>query len=206
MVATGDDEVPPIIWHFDVISPFSYLALSAVQALARRHVVAFRPVVFGALLTHWGNTGNAEIGPKRLHTYRLCQFLAERRGLPMRFPARHPFRSLSVQRLICALGAEPGTVRAAFDFVWREGRDPSEPAELGALCARLGVADYGALIEARNAKATLRAAPEAAIAAGVFGVPTLLIGGEVFWGLDAIPFAEAYLRDPACSSGARWPA
>ncbi|MBV8097444.1 MAG: 2-hydroxychromene-2-carboxylate isomerase [Acetobacteraceae bacterium] len=196
MVTTNRDESESIIWHFDLISPFSYLALPAVEALARRHSVSFRPVLLGVLLTHWGNTGNAEIESKRLHTYRLCHFLAEQRRVHMRFPPRHPFLSLPAQRLISALGAEPDAVRAAFDFVWHEGRDPSDPGELAALCARLDVADYAALIETRNARSTLRAANDAAIAAGVFGVPTLLIGRELFWGLDAMPLAEAYLRDP----------
>jgi 2-hydroxychromene-2-carboxylate isomerase len=195
MTATDPAEPPAIVWFFDVISPFSYLALPGVEALARRRRVAFRPVVFGALLAHWGSIGPAEIASKRLHTYRLCQFMAERAGLRMRFPPRHPFRSLAAQRLITALGADPGVVRAVFDFVWDEGRDPSEPEELTALCDRLGVADHDALVEARGAKMALRAATDAAVAAGVFGVPTLMVGGELFWGVDAMPLAEAYLAD-----------
>ena len=193
MTAMESGEAPPLIWHFDVISPFSYLALPAVEALRRR--VLFRPVLFGALLAHWGGLGPAEIGPKRLHTYRLCQFLAGRAGLPLRFPPRHPFRSLPVQRLIAALGSDPAVVRTVFDFVWREGRDPGDTAELAVLAARLGVEDAEALVAARDAKATLRAATAAAIALGVFGVPTLAVGRELFWGVDAMPLAEAYLAD-----------
>ena len=85
-------------------------------------------------------------------------------------------------------------MRTAFDFVWREGRDPSEPAEFAALRERLPDAEGRGLDEA---KAGLREATDAAIAAGVFGVPTLRIGAELFWGVDAIPMAEAYLEDRA---------
>jgi 2-hydroxychromene-2-carboxylate isomerase len=195
-MAPADNDKPlPIAWYFDVISPFSYLALPGVEALARRHEVLFRPVVFGALLAHWGNLGPAEIDAKRLHTYRLCQFMAERAGLSMRFPPRHPFQSLPAQRLVTALASAPSVVRSVFDFVWAEGRDPGDPAELAALCARLGVDDYDALVAERDAKAALRAATDEAAAAGVFGVPTLLIRGEVFWGVDAMPLAAAYLQD-----------
>ena len=84
--------------------------------------MALRPVVFGAILTHWGGLGPAEVPPKRLHTCRLCQFLADRAEAPMRFPPRHPFLSLEAQRLLSALGATPEAVRTVFDFVWREGR------------------------------------------------------------------------------------
>jgi len=185
-------DAPEITWYFDTVSPFSFLALPAVEALAARRTVALRPVVFGAVLAHWGGLGPAEVPPKRLHTYRLCQFLADRAGVPMRFPPRHPFRSLDAQRLLTALGATPAAVRAVFDFIWREGRDPGDPAEFAELRGRLADPDPGGL---DGAKAALRGATEAAVAAGVFGVPTLRIGAELFWGLDAVPMAEAWLED-----------
>jgi len=184
------------IWYFDVVSPFAYLALPAVEMIARRRPVPFRPIVFGAVLAHWGQLGPAEIAPKRTHTYRLCQFMADRAGLPLRFPARHPFRSLDVLRLLTAMDGGIGAVRAAFDFIWAEGRDPSEPAERDALCARLGIGDYNALIAEHDAKTRLHAWTDAAIAAGVFGVPTLAVGNALFWGVDAMPLAEASLDDP----------
>lgn len=194
-------EAPGVTWYFDTVSPFSWVALPAMEALATRQPVVFRPVLLGAVLAHWGTVGPAELPPKRLHTYRLSQFLAGQRGVPMRFPPRHPFRSLEVQRLLTALGAAPAAVRTAFEFIWRDGRDPSDPQELAALCGRLGVADYEGLLAARGAKDGLRAATEAAIAAGIFGVPTLQIGTELFWGVDALPMAEAYLADPALFAG-----
>lgn len=187
----------PVTWYFDVVSPFAYLALPAVTMIARRRPVLFRPIVFGAVLSHWGQLGPAEIAPKRTHTYQLCQFIADRAGVPLRFPPRHPFRSLDTLRLITALDGEPGAIRAAFDFIWAEGRDPSEPHERDALCDRLGVRDYDALIAERDAKARLHAWTDAAIAAGIFGVPTLTVGDAPFWGTDAMPMAEAALDDPA---------
>jgi len=184
------------VWYFDLVSPFAYLALPTVMAIARQRPVLFRPIVFGAVLAHWGQLGPAEIGPKRTHTYRLCQFMAEQAGVPMRFPPRHPFRSLEALRLITALNADPGAVQAAFDFIWAEGRDPSDPAEFRALCTHLGVTDYNTIVEKQGAKSRLRAWTEAALAAGVFGVPTLTVGEALFWGVDALPMALATLADP----------
>ncbi|WP_431268948.1 2-hydroxychromene-2-carboxylate isomerase [Dankookia sp. P2] len=185
-----------ITWYFDTVSPFAWIALPRIEALAARRPVTLAPVVLGAVLAHWGSIGPAELPPKRLHTYRLSQFMAEAAGLPLRYPSRHPFRSLEVQRLLTALCATPAAVRTAFEFIWREGRDASEPQEFAALCGRLGVADYAGLVAAQDAKAALRATTEAATAAGVFGVPTLRIGKEKSWGADALPMAEAYLADP----------
>jgi 2-hydroxychromene-2-carboxylate isomerase len=65
-------------------------------------------------------------------------------------------------------------------------------------CAALGLeADRAVdLINAAETKAKLRANSDAAVAAKLFGVPTLQIGNELFWGADALPMARAYLDDP----------
>ena len=185
----------PLIWYFDVVSPFAYLALPRVEALARQRQVQFRPVVFAGLLAHWGQLGPAEIAPKRVHTYRLCQFMAERSGRPMRFPPCHPFRSLDALRLLAGLGAAPEATRVVFDFVWAEGRDPGDPTERDQLCGRFGIEDYEAFIDDSDAKAKLRTWTDEAIQVGVFGVPTLGVGDALFWGVDALPMAEAFLAD-----------
>ena len=171
-----------VAWYFDLVSPFAYLALPNVERLAARHPVRFRPVVLGAILSHWGGLGPAEIAPKRLHTYRLCQFLADRAGVPFRFPPAHPFRSLDALRGLAAVEEpEAGAVRAAFEHIWARGGDPA---------ALPGSADP-------DAKARLRGWTAEAVAAGVFGVPSLVVAGKVFWGLDAMPMAEAFQRNPA---------
>lgn len=178
-----------LTWYFDLISPYAYLALPRVLALG---TVELKPIVFGAVLSHWGQLGPAEIAPKRVQTYRQTQFQAGQAGIPFRFPPRHPFRSLEALRLLTALRGDPAAVRAAFDFVWGEGRDPHE--ESATLRARLPPVSEEALLAAKD---ELRAATDTAIAAGIFGVPTLAIGQELFWGADAMPMAEAFLADPA---------
>src|SRR5215471_16300488 len=94
-------------WYFDVISPFAYLALGEIEALAQRIDLVYRPILFAALLERWRHLGPAEIPPKRLHTYRLCVFEAERRGISLRFPPYHPFNPLKPLRLLVALDAAP---------------------------------------------------------------------------------------------------
>jgi 2-hydroxychromene-2-carboxylate isomerase len=186
------------IWHFDVISPFAYLALGEIEELARHLDLVYRPILFAGLLEHWRHLGPAEIPPKRLHTYRLCVFEAERRAIPFRFPPHHPFNPLKPLRLLVALDAAPNAVRTVMNSIWRDGLDLSAEAAWRTTCAALGldVADAAALVEAPETKAGLRANTEAAVKAGLFGVPTLQIGSELFWGADALPMARAYLDDP----------
>ena len=49
------------VWYFDLVSPFAYLALGDIEDLASRKPVTLNPVLFGAMLTHWGPLGPAEI-------------------------------------------------------------------------------------------------------------------------------------------------
>jgi 2-hydroxychromene-2-carboxylate isomerase len=185
-------------WHFDVISPFAYLALGEIEELAKRIAVTYRPILFAALLEHWKHLGPAEIPPKRVHTYRLVLFEAARRGIAVRFPPAHPFNPLKPLRLLAALDADPKAVRIVMDRIWRDGLDLSLKENWDATCTALGLDPGRAveLIDAAETKAKLRANTDAAVAAKLFGVPTLQIDGELFWGADALPMARAYLDDP----------
>jgi len=186
-------------WYFDVISPFAYLALGEIEELAQRLTITWRPILFAALLEHWKHLGPAEIPPKRIHTYRLVLYEAQRRGIAFRFPPAHPFNPLKPLRLLAALNGSPKAVRIVMDSIWRDGLYLSLKADWDATCVALGIDPDRAveLINAAETKAKLRANTDAAVAAKLFGVPTLQIGDELFWGADALPMARAYLDDPA---------
>lgn len=184
-----------ISWYFDYISPFSYLQFATHPGLFRRADVALKPVVFGGILAHWSHKGPAELPTKRTFSYRYVLFRARELGVALRFPPAHPFNPLQALRLTVGLGSGVDVVQTIFDFIWKEGRSPGE--EWSALCARLSVADADALCNAPEVKSQLRANGEAVNAAGVFGVPTFAVDGELFWGGDATPMLLAYLDDPA---------
>ena len=184
-------------WYYDFISPYAYLQCATFPALPAGIQVRLKPVLFGALLDQAGTLGPAEIPGKREHTYRQTLWLAQRHGVPMRLPPRHPFNPLSVLRLAIALDAPLETVRRIFEFIWAEGRDPSEAAEFTVLANSLGVADAGARITDPAVKARLKSNTEEAVAAGVWGVPTFAIDGLCFWGFDSSQMMLDYLDDPS---------
>jgi 2-hydroxychromene-2-carboxylate isomerase len=183
-------------WYFDFISPFAYLQWPKVRDLAARHPVEFRPVLFAGVLGHVGQKGPAEIPAKRVFTYRHVLWRARQRGLPMRFPPAHPFNPLAALRLCLALDARPEAVGAIFDWIWAQGRAGDSVEALAPLARELGVADAAAAIAAPAVKEKLKANFDAALAAQVFGVPTLAVDDELFWGDDAFDFALARLDDP----------
>ena len=193
--AMGEDE-PSLAWYFDVISPFAYLQWPAVRALAETRPVALKPVLLAGLLGHHGHKGPAEIPAKRVFTYRHVLWKARQRGVPLVFPPAHPFNPLPALRLCIAAGTTPAAVTTVFDWIWAEGRAADTAAALAEPARRLGIDDVAAAIAAPAVKDTLRTNFESAVAAGVFGVPTLAIGPDLFWGDDAHAFAEAVLADP----------
>lgn len=184
-------------WYFDFISPFAYLQLPKILALRERLDVAPKPIVLGAVLKHHGQLGPAEIPGKREFTYRFVQWKAERERVPLRFPPVHPFNSLAALRLCLAAGGGWDAVAAIFDHVWRDGLAATTAEELAGAGRALGIGDIGAAIADEAVKAKLRANTEAALARGVFGVPTLDAGGEPFWGDDATAMIADWLADPA---------
>jgi len=183
-------------WYFDFVSPFAYLQLKQALAWRDRLDIAPVPIAFGAVLKHHGQLGPAEIPGKREFTYRFVLWQAERMGIPLRFPPAHPFNPLAALRLCVAAGSTWAAVEAIFDHFWREGKAGVVASDLAEVGRALGIADVATAIAEVEVKDVLRANTDAAIAAGVFGVPTLHVAGEMFWGNDATSMIEDWLADP----------
>lgn len=183
-------------WVFDVISPFAYLAFRQLGRLPPDVRLEFVPVLLAGMLGHFGQLGPAEIPSKRRATYRFVLWRARRMGIPMRMPPAHPFNPLAALRLIVAAGSDARAVGTVLDAVFKDGRDVADPAVIAELAATLGVADPQAALADPKLKERLRENTNWAIARGVFGVPTLVIGDEFFWGEDAVDMACDYAADP----------
>ena len=179
-----------IDWYFDFVSPYSYLSLHRLKELGAP--VVYKPVLFAGILNHWGQKGPAEIPAKRKWTYRSCVWEAQKLGVPFRFPSAHPFNPLPCLRLALACDCRPDAVKRIFEFVWTTGEDAADPARFSSLCSELGTDPS----KDPAVKDRLRKNTDEATARGVFGVPSFVINGEVFWGADSIEFAKAFLANP----------
>ena len=179
-------------WYFDFVSPFSYLQCERLQSHAQS--IRPHPVLFAAILDANGQKGPAEMPAKRRFTYRFVVWQAKSLGIPLRFPHAHPFNPLPLLRLAIACESRFDVITAIFRFVWRDGRLPDLPIEWAELAAELDVPNAAARIGDASVKDALRAETDGAIARGVFGVPTLAIGDELFWGVDATDMALGYMQ------------
>jgi len=185
-----------ISWVFDVVSPFAYLAFARLAQLPPNVELEMVPVLLAGLLDQFGQVGPAEIPSKRRFTYRFVLWRARRLGIPLRFPPAHPFNPLAALRLILAAGNDRRAAGTVLEAVFRDGRDVSDPAVIADLARVLGVADPQTALSDPAVKQRLRTNTEWAASRGIFGVPTLVIGDEFFWGHDAVDMALDYLERP----------
>jgi 2-hydroxychromene-2-carboxylate isomerase len=200
-----------IVFWFDVISPFAYLAFEHLpQALEGcSYEVQYRPVLFAGLLGHWGQKGPAEIAPKRAWTFRHIAWLSHTLKVPMETPAAHPFNPLPLLRLALACGdagemPNRRVVEAVMHHVWRGGgAEATDALRLRSLADSLAPRRDPAGDDVKN---ELRALTNDAVACGVFGVPTYEVDGRALWGIDALPMLRAALQGDAWFAGPQWDA
>jgi 2-hydroxychromene-2-carboxylate isomerase len=196
---------PSLRFYFDYVSPYAYLASTQIRALGARHgrEVEPIPVLFAAVLDANGSRGPAEIPRKRAYVLKDVLRLAHTLGQPFTIPASHPFNPLVPLRATAAvadLTARWRLVDALYRATWVDGVKVEVPEVVAGLADAAGL-DGSHLVELAQqpeAKARLRALTEDALAAGAFGVPTMIVDEELFWGVDSLPHLERFLegKDP----------
>lgn len=190
-----------MIFYFDFLSPYAYIGWSQIHALAARHgrEVQDAPVLFAGILNAVGSKGPAELPNKRIYVFKDAYRKAHRAGLPPLVPPpSHPFNPLLALRA-AAFPTDAATHRRFIDGLfaatWAGGGGIETEAAVGAIAEQAGLVADEVLAFARSedTKAALRERTEQAIAQRVFGVPSVVVDGELFWGTDSFPDLEAYL-------------
>ncbi len=170
---------------YDYASPYSFLANETLGAKLPGVAIEFRPVYLRAFDAF--KSGIPFSGPKlswMIHDLRRC---AEELGVVLRVPPSFPVNGLYALR--GAIAAQRAGVfdayhRAVFRATWQEGRDVSSRAAMASLATELGFAEIAAQLDDPTIKDALKANTDDALARGAFGVPTFMVGSELFWGHD----------------------
>ena len=183
-------------WYFDFISPYAYLQSTRLPEIATHLQIRAKPVLFAGLLNHHGQLGPAEIGPKREFVFRQSLWLARRQGIDMKLPPEHPFKPLPPLRLALAMNSDIDAIQTIFNFIWRDGRNTGDAEEWKALTQMVGLSNANERLADPEVKNALRTNTDEAIARGVFGVPTLVVDDQRFWGYDTDEFLLEYLKQP----------
>jgi 2-hydroxychromene-2-carboxylate isomerase len=193
----------PIDFHFDFSSPYSFLASEQIEPLAARHgrTVVFRPLLLGVIFKASGSAPLTEqYGPKAKYSVHDFERSARFAGIRYRHPSRFPIGAVGASRAVLWLQqhqpdrANP-FVHAVFRAFFQEDRDISDAAVVAGIAQSIGVDGETLMQRAQEPaiKDLLRRRVEEAVASGIFGAPTIVVDGEVFWGNDRLPQIERWL-------------
>jgi 2-hydroxychromene-2-carboxylate isomerase len=188
----------PIDFYFDFSCPYAYLASTRLEELVRSTGAELRlkPVLLGGIFRALEQPQNmsmtlnpAKAEHNRLDLLRWASWLE----VELSPPLRHPNRTVEALRMLLATPREFAlqVVTSFYRLYWVEGRDISDPAVLVNALEELGLPG-GEIAENSTdeaVKAGLRQRTDEAVEAGVFGVPTFIVDGELFWGQDRMEMA-----------------
>lgn len=190
-----------IRFHFDFVSPYAYLAWTQIHAIAERHGRAVEPIptLFAALLGANETKGPAEIPSKRIYVFKETLRHAITMRVPYKPPPSHPFNPLLGLRA-ASIEMPPAEKKCLIDALylatWGGGPGITDPAVVAATLDAAGL-NGKAIVEGSSTpevKARLKAQTDRALEIGIFGVPTMMVDGELFWGVDSLGFVEQRLR------------
>lgn len=188
------DLSPPATFYFDLGSPYAYLAAERISGLfteAGLEQPEWQPVLLGGLFRaferdSWANGPGREEGIGEVERRAAAQGLA-----PVVWPEPWPGNTLFAMRVATFAKQTGRTVSfalAGFRQAFAAGRDLSEPDNvlIAAAACELHPKALLKAVETEIVKNALRDATDSAAELGVFGVPSLVVNGEVFWGDDRL--------------------
>ena len=196
----------PILFYFDFTSPYSYLASEKIDALAEKfdRKAQWRPILLGGVFKALGTVSLVKQPGQAAYSIKDFERSARYLGVPYVQPATFPILTVAPSRAYYWLhGQDCGMARRFAHEVFRayfaEGRDIADMAVVAELAVKVGADEtaLAALAAGMNdpvIKDRLRSETDAAIAAGVFGAPWIVIDGEPFWGADRLPQIERWLE------------
>lgn len=194
--------MPPIEFYFDPISPFAYLGSVEIERVAARlgREVDWKPVLIGiTVLKVMGLKPLPETPLKGPYLKRDALRLAEYFGIPFRYHGLSGINSLAALRAFAVLKERDtrmakSLAQRIFSRLWTRGQDITASSDIAEEAKALGIDHAGLIgdIESEPAKTLLRGQVDAAIAAGVFGVPYFVVDGEPIWGVDRMWMVEQW--------------
>lgn len=190
-----------IDYFFGLGSPWAYVGLDAFEALARAQGAEIVPHVIGLIEENGGIYSKNRPPARRAYWFTDLKRWAARRGVTLEFTGREnlsPIKPAEDLVIAAYLAGQDwlALARAFHQAFWGRAEDIGAPEvraritrEAGFDSAALEAAATSPEVAARRAQST-----DLARSSGVFGLPTYLAGGELFWGQDSLGFLESHLK------------
>ncbi|MEM7799008.1 MAG: 2-hydroxychromene-2-carboxylate isomerase [Chloroflexota bacterium] len=187
-------------FYYDYVSPTSYLAWTQLPALVQRTgaSVLYKPALLGGIFKSTGNRAPISVPAKGVWLANDMARFATRYGVTFNMHPNFPFSSVYLMRgAIKALqmGVIEDFNTVMFNGIWVDNADMTDPSALGKMLNKAGIDSQAIMASMQDPeiKQALFDRTEEAVAKGLFGMPTFLVGGELHWGQDRIDFVEEAL-------------
>ncbi|MGQ0584532.1 MAG: 2-hydroxychromene-2-carboxylate isomerase [Reyranella sp.] len=188
-------------FYYDYGSPYSYLADTQVEAIAKRAGAALvrKPMLLGGVFKATGNASPMTVEQKSKWSAFDMPLWARHYGVPFQRNPFFPVNTLALMRGAAAAQIDGLFERyhpAIYKAMWVDGRNLNDMAEVAAVltAADLDARKFGNRIQDQDVKDRLKATTDEAVARGVFGAPTSFVGDTMFFGNDRLPFVEMALK------------
>ena len=188
-------------FYYDYGSPYSYLADTQVEAIARRAGASLvrKPMLLGGVFKATGNASPMTVAPKSKWSAVDMPMWARHYGVPFNRNPFFPVNTLALMRGAAAAQIDGFFERyhpAIYKAMWVDGVNLNDVGEVAKVLAAAGLdaAEIGGRIQDQDVKDRLKATTDEAVARGVFGAPTSFVGDMMFFGNDRLPFVELALK------------
>ena len=188
---------PDFEFWYEFGSTYSYLSASRIEDLA--HIagvaVSWRPFLLGPIFKEqgWEDSPFNVYPAKGRYMWRDMERLCAKYDVPFARPSRFPRDGLLAARVACLVSAEfepwlPDFVRAVFRANFAEDREIGDAVEIRSILDELGQPGAKLVEQAQTPenKQRLRKHTQRAIELGIFGAPSFVVDGELFWGNDRV--------------------
>jgi 2-hydroxychromene-2-carboxylate isomerase len=194
---------PSLEFWFEFASTYSHIAAQRIEATARGAgvPVVWRPFLLGPIFHHqgWNDSPFNIYAAKGAYMWKDMERQCAKHGVPFSKPSEFPRPSLLATRIAVVLESSPAHlaefVRRVYLANFRDDADTTSNDVIRGVLQSMALPDSAAVLERATANETkdrLRQRSEEAVARGIFGAPTFLIGSELYWGNDRLEDALAY--------------
>lgn len=186
-----------IEFYFDFLSPYSYLAWTWVRT--QPYEFEFYPVSMATIIASYDTKGPAQIEPKRNYLFKDLLRSTKMHNIPFTTPKHLPFNSLYALRLALLSSAgdkQKDIIDCIYRAGWEKGLDIGSDDVLKEVLKENNLYSDELIekMESKNARIDLKANVERALQREIFGVPSFVVDGEMFWGYDSTKYLEMYLN------------
>ena len=184
-----------IDFYFDFISPYSFLAYKKIKIIDRKEKlkINYKPILLGGLHKLGGITAPAFNSRKMKNMKNDCELVALKNKIDFKWNTKFPINTLYLMRgyLVIDENLKEKFFDICFDAYWKENIDISDDKNFDKILdlVKIDKKKFYEDIQNIKIKNKLKDLTNVAFEKDIFGAPTFVVNGKIFWGQDRLDYA-----------------